>query len=695
MPLPTVTRATCRCAIAGALLAACSSEPPPPPFDATSAPGLPVAEPNDVTKPAGRMVGDTLVVELTLQRAAWRPRGPEGPRIPVIAFAEGDGPPTVPGPLVRAPVGTPVRLEVRSALDVAAQMRSAAIPGSDTTEIPAGGRHTLAFTATTPVSSAYQARIEEATGPSGASVGALVIDPAGASPHPDERILLISSWGALEEPGSLDSDQSWKMLVNGRSWPFNERLEYAVGDTARWRVISVSGVRHPMHLHGFYFNVTSAGDLVADTLYAAGSRAPVVTHLMANEAAMTLEWVPHTAGNWLFHCHLLRHMGPTQRFAADAGGAGHAQHGDSSAAMDDGMAGLITGVTVRPGPDGVAAEAPPARRLDLWTGTTAGGYGASPRLAFVLQQGDAPPPDSAVVPSSTLVLHRDEPTEIVIHNRLDFPLSVHWHGLELRSAYDGVGHWSGMPGMTTPPVPPGDSGRVLLQPPKAGTFIYHTHGEEGFNLSQGLYGSLLVLEPGAAWDRDADRVYLMGAGGASRDADPALNGVLEPPAERFEPGTEYHLRFIQIAADESKVVELLRDGEPATWRALAKDGATLAPAQQLQGPARVRAEVGETFDFAWRPESSGVYQLRVKTVIYPLDAEWFSHKQVVAFGVGDVTDADLASAHDGFDRVLPVGTLITVALGAIVALLLTTVTLAWRWFRRRQRRRAALAALRA
>src|SRR5690606_34857336 len=79
------------------------SEPPPPPFDATSAPGLPVAEPNDVTKRAGRMVGDTLVVELTLQRAAWRPRGPEGPRIPVIAFAEGDGPPTVPGPLVRAP----------------------------------------------------------------------------------------------------------------------------------------------------------------------------------------------------------------------------------------------------------------------------------------------------------------------------------------------------------------------------------------------------------------------------------------------------------------------------------------------------------------------------------------------------------------------------------------------------------------
>ena len=49
-------------------------------------------------------------------------------------------------------------------------------------------------------------------------------------------------------------------MINGLSWPATERLTYHVGETARWRVINLSSQAHPMHLHGFYFEVDSLGD---------------------------------------------------------------------------------------------------------------------------------------------------------------------------------------------------------------------------------------------------------------------------------------------------------------------------------------------------------------------------------------------------------------------------------------------------
>jgi manganese oxidase len=109
-----------------------------------------------------------------------------------------------------------------------------------------------------------------------------------------------------------------------------------------------------------------------------------------------------------------------------------------------------------------------------------------------------PSPDSTRVPGSPLVLTRGEPTEIIVHNRFEFPLSVHWHGLELRSLYDGVGGWSGHPGTTRPPIPPGDSARVLITPRRAGTFMYHIHGEAGHELSQGAGRGVVHQRPDVA-----------------------------------------------------------------------------------------------------------------------------------------------------------------------------------------------------
>ncbi len=47
-------------------------------------------------------------------------------------------------------------------------------------------------------------------------------------------------------------------------------------------------------------------------------------------------------------------------------------------------------------------------------------------------------------------------------------------------------------------------------------------------LSSGLHGPLIVLEPGQTYDPETDRIFLLGWGGPGREAPPILNGNPEP-----------------------------------------------------------------------------------------------------------------------------------------------------------------------
>ena len=645
-----------------------------------AAQAISVAEANDQRRPAGRTIDGVRRIDLEALEAAWLPRGPDGPRVRTTVFREAGRAPQVPGPLIRVAVGTPVRVTVRNTLDrpiavwglvdrapepppAPAAVAYAGAPGALPAFVLAaplvvapGQRGETTYTPTRAVSSFYFAR---AVGPEGGEpaiaaaaapglaegvfMGALIVDPPDVAADSGERVLMITRWNPAR-----GARGDWKMTVNGLAWPHSERLEYAVGDSVRWRVINASSQDHPMHLHGFYFRVDAQGDTQSDTAYEAGSRPLVVTRLMEEFSALRLTWVPERPGNWLFHCHLVRHMGEEQHASFWPASADDEAEEPATGGVG-GMAGLITGITIRPR-EGVPTRPPPIeRRIDLWTGTRPDMYDGAPELGFVVQEGPAaPPPDSTRVPGSPLILYRGEPTEIVVHNRLDFPLSVHWHGLELESLYDGVGGWSGRPGNTRPPTAPGDSVRVVITPPRAGSFMYHTHGEPGLELSQGLYGPLLVLEPGEARDPDADRVFVLAARGASFHAAPAINGETRPAPERFQPGRTYRLRFLQIGSDEHKRIRLLKDGEEARWRPLAKDGAELSGERALV-PAVVGLGVGETYDVAWSPEEPGAYVLEVTTEFFP-DGTGGHARQAVAFGVGEVGDAAL---HDAARAAIP------------------------------------------
>ena len=57
--------------------------------------------------------------------------------------------------------------------------------------------------------------------------------------------------------------------INGKSWPYTERLTYTAGEPVRWRWINASDGGHPMHMHGSYFRVDSAGDSETDHVFTA------------------------------------------------------------------------------------------------------------------------------------------------------------------------------------------------------------------------------------------------------------------------------------------------------------------------------------------------------------------------------------------------------------------------------------------
>jgi len=82
-------------------------------------------------------------------------------------------------------------------------------------------------------------------------------------------------------------------------------------------------------------------------------------------------------------------------------------------------------------------------------------------------------PDTAVwaydgtVPGPAIRVAQGKPVRIFVSNKLGEDTTVHWHGIRLPNAMDGV------PGLTQPPIAPGKSFTYEFTAPDAGTFWYH------------------------------------------------------------------------------------------------------------------------------------------------------------------------------------------------------------------------------
>jgi FtsP/CotA-like multicopper oxidase with cupredoxin domain len=93
------------------------------------------------------------------------------------------------------------------------------------------------------------------------------------------------------------------------------------------------------------------------------------------------------------------------------------------------------------------------------------------------------------VPGPLIRVPQNATVVVRFHNRIDLSSTVHWHGVRLDNAFDGV------PGVTQDSVLPGGDFVYRVHFPDAGLYWYHPHVREDIEQAMGLFGNLRVDSP--------------------------------------------------------------------------------------------------------------------------------------------------------------------------------------------------------
>lgn len=239
---------------------------------------------------------------------------------------------------------------------------------------------------------------------------------------------------------------------------------------------------------------------------------------------------------------------------------------------------LITGTVAALAMPRVALAAPIVLRAEPVNGQILPvGEPATPMLGF---NGSTPGPELRVRQGETLSVRFD--------NETAQGSAVHWHGIRLQNAMDGV------PGMTQPLVEPGASFDYSFQCKDAGTFWYHSHHRSWEQVAKGLYGPLIVDEitpPDVDhditvllddWRIDVESGVMMGGFGNGHDFSHAGRlgnyAKIMPSREVVQLGDRVRLRLINTAT--ARVFPVRIEGLSA-W-VVALDGMPLAQPRALE-----------------------------------------------------------------------------------------------------------------
>ena len=219
------------------------------------------------------------------------------------------------------------------------------------------------------------------------------------------------------------------------------------------------------------------------------------------------------------------------------------------------------------------------------------------------------------VPGPTLRLRQGEPVRIIVENKLDQDTTVHWHGIRLPNAMDGV------PGLTQPPIKPGESFTYEFTPPDAGTFWYHPHANSLQQLGRGLAGALIIEAP-EPFAVDREILWMIGdwrlkpdaqiAGGFGNSMEAAMsgrvgntvtiNGAL-PADELVHAGERIRLRLINSALarimalrfEGHRPLIVAIDGQPCDPHEPEGDRVLLGPAMRIDVVLDMSGEPGRRY----------------------------------------------------------------------------------------------------
>ncbi|HJO74169.1 MAG TPA: multicopper oxidase family protein [Rhodospirillales bacterium] len=190
------------------------------------------------------------------------------------------------------------------------------------------------------------------------------------------------------------------------------------------------------------------------------------------------------------------------------------------------------------------------------------------------------------VPGPLIRVKRGEKVRVRLKNGLAQPTTIHWHGIRIDNAMDGV------PGLTQDAVQPGKTFDYSFIAPDAGTYWYHSHAKTWEQVARGLYGMLIVEEEAPPkvdrellfvaddWRLDADGQIDEESLGNLHDWSHAgrmgnwltVNGLTDPDIP-VRAGERIRVRMINTANART----LAFDFEPLSPQVIALDGQPVSP----------------------------------------------------------------------------------------------------------------------
>lgn len=220
---------------------------------------------------------------------------------------------------------------------------------------------------------------------------------------------------------------------------------------------------------------------------------------------------------------------------------------------------------------------------------------------------------NGTVPGPELRVPYGQRVRVIVKNELPEPTTVHWHGIAVPNAMDGV------PGVTQSPIQPGKTYTYEFRAIPAGrdsmggTFLYHSHVQEDRQMGLGLAGAF-VIEPPQAERYDVERTIMIqewnldpqtGATRPAMDMESVLPNSFTLNGKSF-PATE----VIKVRRGDRVLLRLVGAGQfthpmhlhGMDFRIVAKDG---HPVSDPQAADVVQVASGERYDIAFTASEPG------------------------------------------------------------------------------------------
>jgi manganese oxidase len=185
---------------------------------------------------------------------------------------------------------------------------------------------------------------------------------------------------------------------------------------------------------------------------------------------------------------------------------------------------------------------------------------------------------NGMVPGPEIRVQLGDTIRVILHNELSESTAIHFHGLVLPVSQDGV------PGLTQPPVTPGETYVYEFTTRNSGSHMYHSHYNAATQVPMGLLGALVIEDPNDE-PVDQDLVMILNDGPLGYTIDgkgfPATQPIVAQQGERIR--IRYMNEGLQIHPMHLHGMPQLvvaRDGYPLPQPYMA-DTVTVAPGERI------------------------------------------------------------------------------------------------------------------